>query len=285
MLTPSSSPHVDTAQSFKFLRMIDAHAAVFTFQVLPQKGDGSSPVVPRVLHSKSLTELQKEQDKGAAIFVVVNETDGNGRKNENVKRIRCVFQEDDDGYDGAFPLIPSLVVESSPGRFHRYWLIADNWPADEQGRGDFTAVMQRLVTSYGSDKHATDISRVLRLPGFWHRKGAPFMVRIVEANGQRYRRAEIVAAFPSVPREPIKVREWKPCGDGWLRGLVRAVANASEGHRNATLFWATCRAGEAVRDGKAGEAFVVDVLIEAATHAGLPEREAQRTVQSGMHRT
>jgi hypothetical protein len=38
-------------------------------------------------------------------------------------------------------------------------------------------------------------------------------------------------------------------------------------------------AGEAVRDGKAAETFVTDVLIEAASHAGLPEQEAQRTVQ------
>jgi hypothetical protein len=71
-------------------------------------------------------------------------------------------------------------------------------------------------------------------------------------------------------------------GDGWLRGLARTVAAAAEGRRNSTLFWAACRAGEAVRDGKAAEAFVVDVLIESARHAGLPPLEAQRTINSGM---
>jgi hypothetical protein len=71
-------------------------------------------------------------------------------------------------------------------------------------------------------------------------------------------------------------------GDGWLRGLVRLVANASEGQRNRVLFWASCRAGEAVRDGKTGADFVADVLIEAAARAGLPQLEARRTVQSGM---
>lgn len=74
-------------------------------------------------------------------------------------------------------------------------------------------------------------------------------------------------------------------GDGWLRGLVRIVASAGEGRRNGALFWAACRAGEAVRDGKAGEDFVVDVLIEAAARAGLPQSEAQRTIQSGMRRS
>ena len=95
----------------------------------------------------------------------------------------------------------------------------------------------------------------------------------------------IIAAIRSQPtREPIKVREWKPCNDAWLRGLVRTVAGAAVGQRNAILFWAACRGAEAVRAGKADEAFVVDVLIEAAMHAGLPEREAQRTIQSGMNR-
>jgi hypothetical protein len=96
----------------------------------------------------------------------------------------------------------------------------------------------------------------------------------------------IIAAIRSQrASEPIKARrDWKPCGDAWLRGLVRIVATADIGQRNSVLFWAACRAGEAVRDGKADEGFVIDVLIEAASHAGLPEREAQRTIKSGMQR-
>jgi hypothetical protein len=65
-------------------------------------------------------------------------------------------------------------------------------------------------------------------------------------------------------------------GDGWLRGLVRLVATASEGERNSKLFWASCRVGEAVRDRKADKAFAIGVLIEAAKRCGLPELEAER---------
>jgi Bifunctional DNA primase/polymerase, N-terminal len=74
-------------------------------------------------------------------------------------------------------------------------------------------------------------------------------------------------------------------GDGWLRGLARSVGTATDGHRNRVLFWASCRAGAAVREGKATENFVVDVLLEAARRAGLPRLEAQRTIQSGMRRS
>lgn len=71
-------------------------------------------------------------------------------------------------------------------------------------------------------------------------------------------------------------------GDAWLRGLARTVASAAEGQRNSILFWAACRARDAVDSGKGEEDFVVDVLLEAARHAGLPPLEAQRTIQSGM---
>jgi hypothetical protein len=75
------------------------------------------------------------------------------------------------------------------------------------------------------------------------------------------------------------------CSDGWLRGLARAVATASEGDRNSILFWAACRGSEAVRDGKAAEGFVNNVLLEAAKRCGLSELEAKRTIKSGMRRT
>jgi hypothetical protein len=73
-------------------------------------------------------------------------------------------------------------------------------------------------------------------------------------------------------------------GDKWLRGLARTVASAAEGQRNSTLFWAACRVRDAIDSGKGDEDFVVDVLLEAARHAGLPLREAQQTIRSGMQR-
>lgn len=85
---------------------------------------------------------------------------------------------------------------------------------------------------------------------------------------------------PSAPSSSTIVSR----GDGWLRGLVRTVIGAAEGQRNSILFWASCRAGEAVRNGGADETFVTDVLAEAAGRAGLSRAEACRTIQSGMRR-
>jgi Bifunctional DNA primase/polymerase, N-terminal len=73
-------------------------------------------------------------------------------------------------------------------------------------------------------------------------------------------------------------------GDAWLRGLVRTVVSAGIGSRNSALFWASCRAGEAVREGKVGEHFAINVLTEAARRVGLSQSEAVRTIRSGINR-
>jgi len=173
------SPERDRETVVRFLRLLDPAARDFTFQTFDDdRCSGHTPNGRLARDTSDRNEVIHLYALGAGVFVTINETDLTGRKSENIKRIRAVWQEDDEGHGGPFPLPPSLVVESSPGHFHRYWLTADDWPADEQGRADFAAVMERMVASYGSDKNAKDISRVLRLPGFLHRKDAtqPHMV-------------------------------------------------------------------------------------------------------------
>ena len=93
----------------------------------------------------------------------------------------------------------------------------------------------------------------------------------------------LLAEFTPKQQAPQQInRHVQSRGHNWLRGLARTVANAAKGQRNSTLFWASCRARHAVDNGKADQDFVVDVLLEAARHAGLPPTEAQRTIQSGM---
>jgi hypothetical protein len=69
-----------------------------------------------------------------------------------------------------------------------------------------------------------------------------------------------------------------------LAGLVRRVAGASEGERNALAFWAACRAGEMAASGVLGEDTAAAVIAHAATLSGLPRAEAERTAWSGIRR-
>src|SRR5262245_6028552 len=195
---------IDIEQSAQFLKLIDPQAGSFTFQTFEDRKPPTNGRLARVvLRSPAYPELQELHAQGAGIYLTINQTDGTGRKIENITRIRAIWMEDDNnGPRQRLPLPPSMVVETSPQHFHRYWLVEGEWPADEQGRTDFSGVMERMVADYGSDKNAKDISRVLRVPGFLHRKnGDPYLVHIVEASGKRYTRAQILAAFPPIEKE------------------------------------------------------------------------------------
>jgi hypothetical protein len=67
-----------------------------------------------------------------------------------------------------------------------------------------------------------------------------------------------------------------------LASLVRRVAGASEGERNAIAFWAACRAGEMAASGLLGAGTAAAVIAHAAILSGLPQAEAERTARSGV---
>jgi putative DNA primase/helicase len=229
-VVPFPAPPVkDRTAPRRFLHLLDPTAANFTFQTFDDdRRNGHGPNGKLARDTSSRDEVLRLYAHGAGVFVTINATDLTGRKSENIKRVRAVWQEDDKGHGGPFPLDPSLVIESSPGHFHRYWLVADDWPADEQGRADFAAVMERMVASYGGDKNAKDICRVLRVPGFLHRKDPtqPHMVRIVEEGGSRYTRAEIMRAFPPVEHEARRTSsEWRAadCDEERIADALRVI--------------------------------------------------------------
>ena len=70
-----------------------------------------------------------------------------------------------------------------------------------------------------------------------------------------------------------------------LMRLVRLIAGAREGERNKMTYWAACRAGEMVASGLLAADLAAAVIAEAATRAGLPRAEAERTAWSGVRTT
>jgi hypothetical protein len=65
-----------------------------------------------------------------------------------------------------------------------------------------------------------------------------------------------------------------------LAGLVRNVATAGAGERNARLHWSACRAAEMSARGEIARRHAEAVLIEAASRCGLDYREAAATIAS-----
>jgi len=194
----------DRTNTERYLQRLDPSANSWTFQTFVDAKGKTSPGVTGVLIGsldKHMDELVRRNKNGAGIFITVNQTNGKGRKKSDVIGIRALWQEDDRGNTPSLPTKPHMVVESSPGKYHRY-IITDGGPVDE-----FELVQQRMVDDYGSDPNAKDRSRVLRLPGFLHLKNPekPHTVRIIETNdAPALPWEELKQLFPPVQQPVVK---------------------------------------------------------------------------------
>jgi len=203
-MTVSFDVQADDAR--RFLSLLGGER--FTFLVLPDRaadrGNASMRWEFSGTFDEALPRLREFNHRGAGIFVTINETDLKGRKAENITRVRALWHDDDKGGEREAPSIaPSMEIETSPGKFHRYWLV------DQLGKDEFAACMDTMVRRFKSDPNAKDLPRVMRLPGFYHCKGEPFRVRIVAAAvGELfgpYLRDKVLGAFPPMPAERKEV--------------------------------------------------------------------------------
>jgi hypothetical protein len=67
-----------------------------------------------------------------------------------------------------------------------------------------------------------------------------------------------------------------------IEGIVGTVAAAGEGQRNSLAYWGACRLAELVKQTVIAQGDAIALAVEAARQAGLPQKEAQRTVASAF---
>jgi hypothetical protein len=97
-------------------------------------------------------------------------------------------------------------------------------------------------------------------------------------------------AMPPAPVIPIRFRPAATINDirsspRRLYGLIRLVALAPVGERNARLFWSACRLRDMLSSGELtpeGGRHAVACLHEAAVRTALPSLEIQRTIASAL---
>ena len=184
--------------------------------------------------------LKYMNSQGAGIFVAVNAIKpGRKRKIENLERVRAIWQDDDNGFQGGYPIPPSIVVQSSPGKYQRLWVAAGLTPNLHQ------AIMRRLIQDYGSDPEAHDLARVLRLPGFLHMKDptAPHRVELLDCPGWIYSSDQLAAAFP--PIEPEKPKPFDRSAFNPTANIERLLEALSYIDADARENW--LRVGAALR--------------------------------------
>ena len=131
---------------------------------------------------------------GYNIYVSMNpiKDGGTGRTKDDIKEVRHIYLDIDengkkvldeinkDVKEGKLPQ-PNYVLETSPGKYQVVWK-AQGFTKEEAER-----LMRTMASNYGTDKAATDVSRVLRIPGFQNKKYAePFRVKAERFTGDVY---------------------------------------------------------------------------------------------------
>jgi hypothetical protein len=260
-----------------------------TFQTFDDDARRKAPHLSRVLQSDR--ELKKLNEQGAGIFFMVNEGDGKGRENANVVKVRSVFAD----FDGTplpetWPLEPSAIIESSPGKYHAYWFTS-NFPLDNLL---FNAQQEAIATKLGAKPHdVKGISRVLRVPGYFHKKGEPFLVRVVLLNAERvYTVAQIQAVFPLPKPKPMRAYKAETVKDGELPSAEKVMevmlqnADLNQG-RNKLGFDIACQIRDNGHDKAECERVMVPEYVDLVYQGGdhpYTERELRSSITSAYKR-
>lgn len=150
-----------------------------TFQIFDDTRIGVKGIT-RTIHGtfQSMVEsLASANDKGAGVFVLVNQGNGKSRTANDIKAVRAVFVD----LDGAplepvlaAPIPPTMIVETSSKKYHAYW------PVTGLSLDQFKPAQQALASMFNGDTKVCDLPRVMRIPGFYHRKGSPFLSRLLK---------------------------------------------------------------------------------------------------------
>ncbi len=178
------STNIQMAERF-LTQISQCDEPIFVFQVFADKKKSESPIIPKVLcgtFTQYKETLLRENEQGAGIFVTVNKTDGKGRKVENIIGIRAVFVDlDGSPLDPILsaPLSPHMIIESSPHRYHAYWIV------EGIKLEQFSLIQKYLSSRFQGDTQVHDLSRVMRLPGFFHQKQETFLTKIIQESGEQ----------------------------------------------------------------------------------------------------
>ena len=223
---------------------------------------------------------------GAGVYYVINETDGIGRRRENMRfTVAALVDLDGAPLPSTFPVEPHIIVQTSEGRYHVIWLLKQST--------DFAAwsdLQKRLATYYCGDRKLVDPPRVARLPGFDHLKREPYRSHVIRwpdaFDDARLTMAKLAEAHPCdyEHREPRQERqapaniEWDTKANveaarAYLAGLV-----AETGQRNHQAYAAACQLGDLAISPDKSLALLTE--WNGGQADPLPEREIEHVVES-----
>jgi hypothetical protein len=152
-------------------------------------------VQQRIVTAEELASLQFqsllkiENRRGANIYVSMNalRPEAPRRTKQDIAAIRHIYLDiDHNGRDALAKITadapcPSYILTTSPGKYQVVW------KADGFSPKEAEALQKAMAIRYGADRAATDVTRVLRVPGFTNQKYAePYLVTAEKISNRIY---------------------------------------------------------------------------------------------------
>jgi RepB DNA-primase from phage plasmid len=263
-------------------RIAGGPGASFQFRAIRDRDKGRPPANFCGTFEELASPLARLNQAGYGIFVIINES--TGTTDGTVTDIRCVFVDLDRAVEGdelaerkarlnyfagspisinlkgTAGLAPmSMIVESSPGKFHVYWH-CHAMPLDR-----FKPFQRELAHTLGGDPSVCNLSRVMRVPAFLHQKSEPFLSRVLHVRSGHPNSVSATNLERALDRtrKKFKVKEAEvgestialPVPEApqdmlrGIQGIIRCVETEEQGNRNNLTYWAACRLKESVAQG------------------------------------
>ena len=269
---------MEADQAVKFIERMFSHAAHDRVAVLAiPRSDGKAEqrvfTLPQATSRKVQGWLRHLNARDYDIYLCVNPIRGGsgGREKEDIEEVRRLQLDlDEEGAAGLGRVLgdvnkgelprPAHVLRSSKDRYQVLWdTVPGEWEM-EAAEG----VMRALAERYGGDRAATDVSRVMRMPGFRNKKRGREGALVTWAwHGGPLVRPEDFSGLAAPAQKPAGRR-------GGRRKMPPGHYSQSERD------WAA--AGDALRSGEAPET-VISRLEQQRQDKPNPGYYARRTVR------
>ena len=135
-------------------------------------------------------------NEGYGIYFTPNDFAG-ARKKENITQINSWIADIDAGTKpeqmtriDKLIMRPSMIIESKRG-YHLYWQAAD------ATLENYRIVQEGIIEKTGADAAVKDPARLMRTPGYWHKKDKdnPFLIKTIFRSDDKYTEKEMLYAF------------------------------------------------------------------------------------------
>ena len=207
-------PSQDFNQASAFVNALGG--GVFDWRCIHDQNKAIPAIPFRGTLEKCWQTICSYNNAGYGCFVTVNQLDGVGRDLANVQSVRAHFIDLDNlsamqnlQRAGDWYPAPALMVQSSPNKAHVYWPVQPYLDNDR-----FMLVQRKLAQFFDGDKSIIDATRVMRLPGTLHQKGAPVLVTCSTLAGQGYiNPPEMLEAALACVNVIQQIGQRKPLGD------------------------------------------------------------------------